>query len=205
MNLPQNTSYGPKAAPPAPFKGLPKPPGQKPAPPAQQPPAPMPKVAMPPVPAKTEFQPPAAPVKPFDASAVGISSTAPGAPTAGEASHPGVDIANAQGTPVPAFQGGIVTGVTSGQQRGSPGTGNRVEITDAFGQKHYYSHLNRAWVRIGQQVGQGQQIGAMGNSGQTYSPSGRGDGTHLDYRVKDVYQRYVDPKKFVKTAQPKQQ
>ena len=36
-----------------------------------------------------------------------------------------------------------------------------------------------------------------GNSGQTYSTTG-GTGAHVDYRVRDAYQKYIDPARFLK-------
>jgi murein DD-endopeptidase MepM/ murein hydrolase activator NlpD len=49
---------------------------------------------------------------------------------------------------------------------------------------------------VGQSVNKGQQIGSMGNTGQTYSLSG-GTGSHLDYRIVDMYGKYVNPYKFI--------
>jgi len=125
-----------------------------------------------------------------------------GASTAYEPFHPGVDIANANGTPTPAPVDGKVTDVVTGKQQvknpndpndPNKGFGNQVEITDPYGNKHRYSHLKNAYVRVGDTVKKGQKIATMGNSGSSYSPSGQGDGTHLDYRLQNAAGKYLNP------------
>ena len=121
-------------------------------------------------------------------SSLGTLTTPFGGSTRYEAQHPGVDIANKPGTPVSDFVPGRVTESGFNQN----GFGNSIVITDAQGAKHRYSHLLNRYVRVGDQVTAGQQIGTMGNTGNTYSESG-GTGTHLDYRIVDAYNRYVNP------------
>lgn len=123
---------------------------------------------------------------------LGTVTVRPGESTRYEKSHPGIDIANAIGTQLPAFTGGAVTAVQTGRKKGSPGFGNYVIITDKDGNKHRYSHLERSMVKIGDAVKPGQVIGTMGNTGQTYSLSG-GTGSHLDYRILNAFGKYVDP------------
>jgi murein DD-endopeptidase MepM/ murein hydrolase activator NlpD len=113
-----------------------------------------------------------------------------------EAQHPGIDIANKTGTPIRAFSSGKVTSVSGGQSQGSPGYGNSIIVTDAQGNQHRYSHLAQEYVKVGQPVNRGSLLGQMGNSGQSYSVSG-GTGTHLDYRVRDIYNKYVNPLRFI--------
>ena len=133
------------------------------------------------------------------ASPLGTITTPYGGQTRFESFHKGVDIANKIGTPIPADVSGVVTDVERGYQQGSKGDGgfgNSVIITDSQGNQHRYSHLLGAYVMVGQPIQKGQVFAAMGNSGQTYSLSG-GTGSHLDYRIKDLYGRYVNPTPYI--------
>lgn len=129
---------------------------------------------------------------------LGKITTGFGEPTRYETRHAGVDIAAPAGTAIPAFAGGTVREVVSGKVHGQPGFGNYAIIEDEYGNKHRYSHLSQAWVKVGQQVAAGQKIGTEGASGSTYSPSGSGQGAHLDYRIVDAYNRIVNPYTFYK-------
>jgi len=124
---------------------------------------------------------------------VGTQTTNWGESTKYEKFHPGIDVANKIGTPVPSTLGGVVTKIISGKKHGDNGYGNQVEITDQWGNKHRYSHLSQQYVRVGQKVGKGQAIGAVGDSGSTYSASGSGTGAHLDYRIVDSFNKYINP------------
>lgn len=126
---------------------------------------------------------------------LGTITTPYGGQTRFEAQHPAVDIANKIGTPIPSFVSGTVTDVAQGKRQGDKGYGNYVVVTDAQGNKHRYSHLNKAFVRIGEKVQRGRTIGQMGNTGSTYSQHG-GTGSHLDYRIMDAYNKYVNPMRF---------
>ena len=124
--------------------------------------------------------------------APGVVTTPFGGSTRGEANHPGVDFANRSGTPIPAFEDGIVTatGPTTN------GMGNIVTLKDKFGNTHQYGHLQSAQVRPGQRVKKGQKIAAMGKSGNSYSPTG-GDPSHLDVRIANAYGKWLNPSKFL--------
>lgn len=142
---------------------------------------------------RSQVRKPAVPAR----TPLGNVTVRPGQSTRYERSHPGVDIANAIGTIIPAMTGGAVTAVKNGATQGSPGFGNYVIITDKEGNKHRYSHLNNSMVRVGENVEPGQPIAKMGNSGQAYSQSGEGDGAHLDYRIQDLYGKYVNPEFYI--------
>jgi len=129
---------------------------------------------------------------------LGAITTKWGESTRYEKFHPGIDIANKTGTPIPAFAGGTVTSVETGKRHGDKGYGNTVIVTDAQGNKHRYSHLHQVFVKVGQKVGGGQEIATMGDTGSTYSPAGKGTGTHLDYRITDAYNKYVNPNSYLK-------
>lgn len=128
---------------------------------------------------------------------LGIVTTMPFTPTRYEQSSPGIDIANRMGTPIPAFTGGIVVAVDYGKSQGDKGYGNFVIVKDKDGNQHRYSHLQKGYVKVGDQISRGQVLGAMGNTGSTYSESG-GDATHLDYRIVSAYGKYLNPLTYVK-------
>ena len=115
-----------------------------------------------------------------------------GARTKDEPKHMGVDFANSKGSPILAFSDGVVTAV--GQTKN--GLGNVVLLKDSGGNMHSYGHLQQALVKPGMKVKRGQQIAKMGDSGNSYSPSG-GDSSHLDIRITDAYGRYKNPLKYL--------
>ena len=116
-----------------------------------------------------------------------------GGKTAYENFHPAVDIANVRGTPIAAPVSGRVIDAVGGKVQGDSGFGNTVTIQDQQGNKHQFNHLNKLAVQKGQQIREGNPIGEMGNSGSAYSPSGKGDGTHLDYRLVSAFGKYKNP------------
>lgn len=124
---------------------------------------------------------------------LGRMTTAYNGSTKFESKHPGIDIANANGTPIKAFTPGVVVKVESGKKQGDKGYGNSIIVKDPYGNLHRYSHLRDEWVKVGQKISSGQPIASMGNSGSTYSPSGKSDGTHLDYRVSNAYGKFANP------------
>ena len=127
---------------------------------------------------------------------LGIVTTPYGGSTRYEGKHPGIDIANKMGTNIPSFSSGNVIDMKSGYKQGDKGYGNYVIVQDPQGNKHRYSHLDKSYVQIGQPVTKGMAIGQMGNTGQTYSQSG-GDASHLDYRIVDIYGKYINPSRFL--------
>lgn len=114
--------------------------------------------------------------------------------------HKGIDIANKMGTPIPSYTGGTVTDVRTGQVQGSSDFGNYVIVTTPQGDKVRYSHLSQSYIPIGTEIKQGEVLGTMGNTGQTYSLHG-GDASHLDLRIKDAYGKYVDPTSYLNSYQ----
>lgn len=130
-------------------------------------------------------------------SNLGTLTTDYGEGTRIEKFHPGLDIANKIGTPIPSFVGGKVIDLKTGRAQGEKNAGNYVLVEDAQGNKHRYSHLNNVWVKVGQTVNPGTLIGGMGNTGNTYSLHG-GTGSHLDYRITNAYNKYINPFDFYK-------
>lgn len=94
--------------------------------------------------------------------------------------HAGIDLGAAYGTAVPAAAAGRV--VSAGEQ-GAYGTA--VVIEHETGLQTRYAHLSAVTVAVGDRVGQGQEIGRVGQSG-------RATGPHLHFEViRDG--RRVDP------------
>lgn len=101
--------------------------------------------------------------------------------------HSGLDFSGGYATPIHATGPGTVsfTGVRSGY-------GNVVEVDHGHGLKTRYAHLSSIAVTVGQRVGVGQRIAAMGSTG-------RSTGTHLHYEVW-VNGRAQNPGRFLKAG-----
>ncbi|MBI4087645.1 MAG: peptidoglycan DD-metalloendopeptidase family protein [Candidatus Liptonbacteria bacterium] len=100
-----------------------------------------------------------------------------------------VDIANSCGTPVVASAEGLVIPDNSfGDGRGgwSGGYGNFVLIEHPFGDsvRTRYAHLSKVLVDIGDYVKQGEEIGVMGDSGDS-------TGCHLHFEVYGAQNPFV--------------
>ena len=106
--------------------------------------------------------------------------------------HPGQDFAGAYLTPIHSTAPGVVS--FTGQRTGY---GNVVEIDHGGGFKTRYAHLQAISVAMGQRVGIGQRIGAMGSTG-------RSTGVHLHYEVWENG-RVQDPTRFLKAGDYVQQ
>ncbi|MFA6850562.1 MAG: M23 family metallopeptidase [Selenomonadaceae bacterium] len=87
--------------------------------------------------------------------------------------HPGIDIANDEGTPILATADGVVT--AAGWNSG--GYGNMVDINHGNGIMTRYGHARQVVVSIGQQVKRGQIIAYMGSTGFSTGP-------HVHYEVR---------------------
>jgi murein DD-endopeptidase MepM/ murein hydrolase activator NlpD len=106
-------------------------------------------------------------------------------PFSGEAAfHPGVDIADALGTDVVATGDGLVI-----EAEPDAGYGRSILIDHGDGITTRYAHLNRIFVVVGEQVKQGEIIGAIGMSGRTTGP-------HLHYEVR-IHGTPVNPGRFL--------
>lgn len=94
-------------------------------------------------------------------------------PFSGEgALHRGVDISAPTGTPVHAAADGVVVYAST-----MNGFGRVVVIDHGNGFQTYYAHLSRFAVVAGQEIRQGELLGAVGMSGRTTS-------SHLHYEVR---------------------
>lgn len=98
--------------------------------------------------------------------------------------HYGIDIANQTGTPVYATAKGRVS-----QLDFDSGYGKRIKISHDSGYETLYAHLYSYLVRIGDEVGKGQIIGLMGNTGLSTGP-------HLHYEVHKTAEK-VNPTAYL--------
>ena len=109
---------------------------------------------------------------------------------AGRSTHGGYDIAGKENAPIPAFIGGKVISVE--KSKGKTGWGNSVVVQDAQGNKHRYAHMSGVNVKVGDEIGTGDVLGGMGNTGKS-------TGTHLHYEILDSNGKLVDPRKVKAT------
>ena len=86
----------------------------------------------------------------------------------------GVDIANAQGTPILAAADGVIT--TSDGDGYNGGYGKYIKISHPNGTETLYGHMSKLLVSVGQTVSKGQKIGLMGTTGRSTGP-------HLHFEV----------------------
>lgn len=103
--------------------------------------------------------------------------------TGQEKSHTGIDIASNMGTTVYAADGGTVS-----LAAWNGGYGNCVMIDHGNGYVTLYGHLSSYNVSSGQNVGQGDVIGAVGSTGNSTGP-------HLHFEVLKNGNR-IDPEQF---------
>ncbi len=97
-------------------------------------------------------------------------------------SYNAVDIANQCGTPVSAAAEGLVVAdpnLGDGSSGWNDGYGIFVFIEHPNGTKTRYAHLAKSLVKVGDYVEKGQEIGLMGNTGNTHRPTG----CHLHFEV----------------------
>jgi len=109
--------------------------------------------------------------------------------------HPGIDIASSEGTPVMAAADGVVF-----RAYHSSSYGNTVMVSHKINGQLFttvYAHLNSYHVSAGERVSKGQDIGGMGNTGESF-------GSHLHFELYDgqwnppPHNGAVDPMKFIK-------
>jgi len=88
--------------------------------------------------------------------------------------HPAVDIGAWTGAPVGAADGGYVAYAAGGW---NGGYGNHVIIDHGNGFVTLYAHLNSIYVKPGENVARGAQIGSVGNTGNSTGP-------HLHFEIR---------------------
>ncbi len=85
--------------------------------------------------------------------------------------HTGLDIGNKTGTPIYAAEAGTIE--LAGW---SNGYGNNIIINHGGGKKTRYAHMSEMFVKVGQEVSDGEHIAAMGSTGWSTGP-------HLHFEV----------------------
>ena len=112
------------------------------------------------------------------------------------AKHTAVDLGREHilGEPVIAHSAGRVIFCQTKQKnnKGSSGNasyGNCVKLDHGSGYSTLYAHLDTVLVKLGQTVKQGQLLGRMGNTGNSY-------GAHLHFEVRKN-NKHIDPTKFL--------
>ena len=88
--------------------------------------------------------------------------------------HAAVDLGAWTGAPVKAADGGYVALATGGW---NGGYGNHIIIDHGNGFVTLYAHLNSIFVKPGESVAAGQQIGSVGNTGNSTGP-------HLHFEIR---------------------
>lgn len=109
-------------------------------------------------------------------STSGFSHPAPGAiRSQGIHGYNAVDLAGSFGSAIrAAADGQVIVAKASGW---NGGYGSYIVVKHNNGTQTLYAHLSSVYVGVGQYVGQGENIGAMGNSGKS-------TGTHLHFEVR---------------------
>jgi murein DD-endopeptidase MepM/ murein hydrolase activator NlpD len=104
--------------------------------------------------------------------------------TGGGAFHAGLDFRGPVGAPIRSAAAGTVS-FTGAKQ----GYGNCVEISHGNGLLTRYAHMSRIAASVGEVIGPGRIIGAIGNTGRSTGP-------HLHFEVR-IADRAVDPRPFL--------
>lgn len=115
--------------------------------------------------------------------------------------HQAVDLTQVHpsGEPVIAHSAGVVVFCQVGKRNNKGSTGNEsygncVKLQHENGYFTLYAHLASVDVKLGQTVQRGQEIGTMGNTGNSY-------GTHLHFEVRNGSQR-LDPTPYLNADLP---
>lgn len=105
----------------------------------------------------------------------------------GNYDHPGVDFADARGTPVIATADGVIMNIVRSSLEA--GYGNYIDINHNNGFMTRYAHLGDVSVRAGQRVKKGTVIATLGSSGGSVAP-------HVHYELFRNGKR-IDPAPFM--------
>ena len=99
--------------------------------------------------------------------------------------HKGIDIAYSRGTKVISTANGKV--IEKGFD--ANGYGNYIVIKHKYGFYTRYAHMDKVYVKEGQNVQQGEVVGTLGNTGLSTGP-------HLHYEVR-IGSQVVDPQRYL--------
>lgn len=117
-------------------------------------------------------------------------------------SHKGLDIVKyySQMCPITAHTEGVVTFCQTGQKNNPKATGNAsygncVKIKHPNGYYTLYAHMEKVYVKKGQSVKKGQEIGYMGNTGRSF-------GGHLHFEVRTPKEDRINPQPYLNADLP---
>jgi murein DD-endopeptidase MepM/ murein hydrolase activator NlpD len=131
-------------------------------------------------------EPKAQVVQPFGPSTLAIEPPFNGFPHF----HTGIDLVEPDLSPIQAADDGVVVLVGSGPY----GYGNYVVLAHQGGLTTLYGHLNKALVKVGDVVTQGQLIGLEGSTGNSTGP-------HLHFELR-IAEKPVDPAPYLPPGPP---
>mgnify|MGYP003953273997 FL=1 len=95
--------------------------------------------------------------------------------------HYGIDIATKKGTKIKSSGSGVVTMAEDDLYY----TGGTIIMDHGHGISTIYSHLENIYVKVGDEINQGDIIGTVGSTGRSTGP-------HLDFRI-NWFQTRLDP------------
>ena len=121
--------------------------------------------------------------------------------------HRGIDIVGRKNNksvtcPITAHTEGEVVWIQTGQKNNpdaKPGTnatyGNCVKLKHPNGYFTLYAHMEKVYVKKGQYVKTGQEIGYMGNTGYSF-------GAHLHFEVRQSNDNRINPQPYINAPLP---
>ncbi len=101
-----------------------------------------------------------------------------------KSNHTGLDIAATTGTPIKVMADGVVTNASY-----SGSYGNLVKVDHGNGVETWYAHTSKMYVKKGQEVKAGDEIAAVGSTGNSTGPH-----LHLEIRLNG---EHINPQKYV--------
>ena len=117
----------------------------------------------------------------------------------GNGFHKGVDIVGEGHTTckIKAHSSGVVEYIQTGYVnkpglKGNDSYGNLVKIKHSNGYSTLYAHLSEVYVKKGQHVSQGEHLGYMGNTGNSY-----GAHLHFEVRTNGTYVSIINPTPYL--------
>lgn len=116
--------------------------------------------------------------------------------------HKGVDIGwrGGENDNILAHSSGVVITAVTGKKKDNSTTktatyGNYIKIKHSNGYYTLYAHLSEVYVKVGQNVQQGEKIGYMGESGNT-------NGKHLHFEVRNAKDVRINPTPYINADLP---
>lgn len=113
--------------------------------------------------------------------------------------HGALDIWAAKGTPIITSRAGVVVATEASNPMELDGYGNCVVVYHNDGTETYYAHMSVREVNVGDVVTTGQEIGLVGNTGNSF-----GDHLHFEIRVNATPEEFywgtrIDPYPYIVT------